>query len=798
MRRFWTALGDVLERRRWAVLGVIVLVTVVLAAGLPRLTFETSQSSLVSADNAVSKANERYQRHFGGEAMFILYGGDVTKLFSAANYPKMVKTEAALRATKDFAAVVGPVTALQFAKNQLSVAPAMLLGAADRASDAKVAEIRASMATEMARLGAAGPQTLTNPKFVDFLLFDASGQVRPLLRDNFPDAQHALTIARLHGNMPIADQAGPAAEVKRIAKQWPPAGFTVLATGVPSLLTFINDYLQGGMATLGLVALVVMIVLLFFVFRVRWRLLPLGVVLVGLVWAFGAMGYLGIPLTMVTISGLPIMLGLGVDFAIQMQNRFEEELLRGRRDDALRQTIDHMAPPLAVAMVAAIAGFAALQLSQVPLIRQFGVMLCVGTAALVAVAILVPVSALAWRERRHPTPPERIRLGQGALERGVGWMTMVARPVILPLAALAVVVIGLGLVADSHTGVQTEPERWVAQSSTPVRELSGLRAGTGSSSELDLLVEADDVTSTEVVAWMQRFAEAQVRKHPEAIARFTSMPAVASAVTGASPVQSDMQAVIKVAPADVKASFVLPDRTAASIVFPMKYVSLDVRAKVVEAMERDLASTDLRPPAGVRVTPAGLAVVGIELMKGLTANRAAMTLLSIAAVALWLLIAYRRLFRVVLPLVPVLFAVGLSSGIVWLMGWELTPLTTVVAPLAIAVTTEFSVLIMARYLEEREAGRTPEEAVRHGAVRIGRAFVASGLTLFGGFAVLSLSPLPLLGEFGVVVALIVLVALVASLTTMPPLLVWHDRLASSDAGALREVANVRIEEGVSR
>jgi predicted RND superfamily exporter protein len=375
-------------------------------------------------------------------------------------------------------------------------------------------------------------------------------------------------------------------------------------------------------------------------------------------------------------------------------------------------------------------------------------------------------------------------------------MTVVARPVIIPLAALAVVVIGAGLVADGHTGVQTEPERWVAQSSTPVHELRGLRDGTGSSSELDVLVEADDVTATGVVEWMERFAAAQVRKHPHAIARYTSMPAIASSVTGVLPVQSDVTSVVKVAPRDVKASLLSPDGIKAALVFPMKYVSLEERSEVVDAMKADLASPELRPPAGVRVTPAGLAVVGIELMKGLTANRAAMTLLSIAAVALWLLLAYRRLFRAVLPLVPVLFAVGLSSGIVWLMGWELTPLTTVVAPLAIAVTTEFSVLIMARYLEERDAGRSPEDAVRHGAVRIGRAFVASGLTLLGGFAVLSLSPLPLLGEFGVVVAVIVLVALVAALATMPPLLVWHDRLGAPEVDAPLDGPAVRIEEGV--
>ncbi len=61
-----------------------------------------------------------------------------------------------------------------------------------------------------------------------------------------------------------------------------------------------------------------MVLILVFLFRVRWRLLPLLVVLVGVIWAFGLAGYLGIPLTIVTIAGLPVMLGIGIDYAIQM------------------------------------------------------------------------------------------------------------------------------------------------------------------------------------------------------------------------------------------------------------------------------------------------------------------------------------------------------------------------------------------------------------------------------------------------------------------------------------------------
>ena len=52
-------------------------------------------------------------------------------------------------------------------------------------------------------------------------------------------------------------------------------GFDLTVTGSPVYLKEINDYLQGGMLKLGLAAIVVMAIVLWLIFKVRWRLLPL-------------------------------------------------------------------------------------------------------------------------------------------------------------------------------------------------------------------------------------------------------------------------------------------------------------------------------------------------------------------------------------------------------------------------------------------------------------------------------------------------------------------------------------------
>jgi len=141
---------------------------------------------------------------------------------------------------------------------------------------------------------------------------------------------------------------------------------SIVSSGAPILLRDINDYLRGGMLLLGGIAVAIMVLILIVFFDVRWRLLPMAVILIGCVWAFGLAGFLGIPLTVVTIAGLPVMLGAGIDYAIQMHARVEEEVILDRSDHPIQETARNLGPALLVVTFDAVFAFAALRFAKVP------------------------------------------------------------------------------------------------------------------------------------------------------------------------------------------------------------------------------------------------------------------------------------------------------------------------------------------------------------------------------------------------------------------------------------------------
>jgi hydrophobe/amphiphile efflux-3 (HAE3) family protein len=548
----------------------------------------------------------------------------------------------------------------------------------------------------------------------------------------------------------------------------------VTTTGASKLLENLNDYLTGGMATLALIAVAIMIVILVLLFSVRWRLLPLLIVLIGIIWAFGLAGYLGIPLTVVTIAGLPVMLGIGIDYAIQMHARVEEEVVISRAPHPIQETARNLGPALLVVTFDAIFAFAALHFAKVPMLRAFGLLLAVGVAMICLNSIMGTLAILGIREYRSPTKGRDFR--EGPLGRLVVWLGSLSHTLGPWLAAASLLIFAGGIFAEGKLVLQTDPIQWVNPHSQVRKDLAVLDRETKSSSELGMYLQANNVFTDQNVRFVDNFERTQLAKYPDTLLTASGVVEVVSdllEVPGAPhvvPTAADVKNAYEVAPPDIKTSTVANGGNAMNIIFRTGPSSLDARAKVV----RDIRKT-VHPPEGIRATPSGLAVVGVGLLDNLEANRILLTYLAIIFVFAFLAIRLRSVARALLSLVPVLIAVGAASLFAWALHLKLSPMTAVGGPLVVAACTEFTSLILLRFVEERRRGLPPREAVDVTASRTGRAFIVSALTAVSGVAVIATSSLPLLRDFGEVVAMNVAVALMSALVILPPMLVWADR-----------------------
>jgi hydrophobe/amphiphile efflux-3 (HAE3) family protein len=217
-----------------------------------------------------------------------------------------------------------------------------------------------------------------------------------------PDTRHTAVYVTMPARLTDPEMIDVLADVEDVVElaSFPP-GYNVIVTGQPAFYVSMQDEMKSSMGPLLMIASLLMVVVLFIAFKhARWRLLPLPIVIIGIVWTFGAMGFLGIPLTIVSLSAFPILIGLGIDYAIQFHNRIEEEFARSKdAKRAVSETVRHTAPAVMIALIITGLGFVSLFTSTVPMIQDFGLLCLIGIICCFFSALFIEITVISARAR---------------------------------------------------------------------------------------------------------------------------------------------------------------------------------------------------------------------------------------------------------------------------------------------------------------------------------------------------------------------------------------------------------------
>jgi hypothetical protein len=844
-------------RRPGRVLAIVALLAVAGTVLALRLEPSAATETLVGRGADTYEATERYRERFGDHSVVVLVRGELPDILLTSNLGRLIGLEGCLSGNKpreeaapgglgspcDRLATLKPVQVVYgpgtFAnasageiRRQIQAQSSAKAAEAARAARAarKVARAQGRSVAEQERaarsarqlvyagfvrdllqinlrygLGLSGLPSVDDPNFVSALYFDPSrGATTPKARFAYllPSSDSAVVQVRLKPDLSDAQRAEAVSLVREAVRmpEWDMKGdATYTVTGAPVVAEDLADALAGSTLRLLLIGLVLMAVVLPLVFRSRLRLVPLAVALAAVAVTFGGMSLVGAPLTMASIAALPVLLGLGVDYAIQYQARVEEE--GGDAPRAARVA----APVIATAALATGAGFLALLLSPVPMVRGFGLLLVVGIGVAFAAALTAGTAALSLGGSRGPRDGALARSLRGAGELLEGPGRALGRPVRRAGGAVVrtalqrpgrVLAVGLAIAAvgwavDSRTEVVSDIERLVPQDLPAVEDLHALQEATGVAGEIDVVVESDDLTQPAVVRWMRDYQTAVLRRYGYTAERGCERAELCPALSLSDLFRSEQAAgdrerirsLLDAVPPYFSRAVITEDRRTATLAFGIRLTSLERQQEIIEDL-RDR----LDPPAGVTARLAGLPVLAAEANANLSdpLRRLATLLLGLVAVLIVLLLVRRRgsgswrtaWARAWVPLVPIALATGWSALVLWLLGVPLNPLSAALGALVLAISTEFAVLLSARFEAERAAGHEAAEALRRTYRSTGAAVLASGATAIAGFAVLALSDVRMLRDFGLVTVVDLTVSLLGVLAVLPAVLVLAERRAA--------------------
>lgn len=220
----------------------------------------------------------------------------------------------------------------------------------------------------------------------------------------------------------------------------------------------------------------------------------------------------------------------------------------------------------------------------------------------------------------------------------------------------------------------------------------------------------------------------------------------------------------------------------------------DLLAPEVATLQRDLQDLDDDATAvltgGPIVRQASLDAVARALQLSLPIA----VLLCLAISGAWM----RSLRFAVVSVVPILLVVTWLYAIMYALGFALNLVTATIGAISIGIGIDFGIHLVMRYREELAAVGDRRSALLSTGAGTGVALVASAVSSIIGFAVLAFAPMPLFASYGLLTALMIVMALVASLGVLPSLLlvVTGDRLRSpGDRAATRTARRRSVAAG---
>jgi predicted RND superfamily exporter protein len=508
--------------------------------------------------------------------------------------------------------------------------------------------------------------------------------------------------------------------------------------------------------------------------------ISLATVGLGVLWTFGAMGWLGWPQNSVTQALAPLLLVIGVCDTLHVLARAASERAAQPQRD-LPDTLVHVAGDLGNACVATslttAAAFASFAASGLESFVRFGWIAALGVLfALLLTFTLLPL--LAVRLGIGSLPAERAsQRWDRALDRVIEAAMRRPAPLLAVVAAVALVC-ALGVPRlrvdasfEDLYGEQSDVVRWSRFVGDHLRRPDSL--------EVTLQAPSD------AAAWDPESLRT-VERVGESLADIEGLGPARSLADGvalayqlgnadepfwrrvpgrAEDARAVLDALAEHDPVGLRRFADLPAR---------RYrVSLEAEKLAQDDMRRVFAEVDERlarelPPGWSAELTGPLAVVR-DMIDEIRSTQISSFAGAGAVVLLLVALFLRSPLAALLAAVPTLLPVVATLGV---MGWLGAPLdvgSAMVAAIVIGVAVDDAIHLLAQMQKRRQRG-DPLASAMHGAARhVGRAVVTTSCALALGFSSLGLSSWQTISHFGALSALAVLGALCAVLLVLPAL-----------------------------
>ena len=569
----------------------------------------------------------------------------------------------------------------------------------------------------------------------------------------------------------------------------------VRVSGMPYIRTLNAQNIVDEIGIFVLGAMVVTSLIFFLFFRsLRATFISMIIVLIGVAWSLGTLGWMGYEITVLTALIPPLIIVIGIPNCIFLINKYQQEVAKhGNQVKSLQQVIVKIGNATLMTNLTTASGFATFILTDSKLLKEFGIIASINVIGIFILSLLlIPIiySFLPLPNKKHLN-----HLKNKTIDRLVGWMEKNVRKrrintYIISLVLLFASIIGIYQIRISGSILEDMPQKkeFFKDIMFFDNEFNGIVP-------LEILIYTKRKDGVLKLATLKRMDA--LGKSIESIPELSPPLSVVNAMKYAKQAYYNGNPNYYKLPTAQENNFILSyletknsnqnlmknyvDSTGqyARLTTYMK----DIRTERMEEIKSDLEKEikKIFPEDRYSVQLTGKSLIFLKGTKYLVKNLVLSLSIAIFLIALFMAYLFRSYKMILISLIPNLLPLIVTAGMMGFLGIPIKPSTILVFSIAFGISVDDTIHFLAKYRQELIDSKWKIERSVYAALKeTGVSMFYTSIVLFFGFSVFMISEFGGTVALGGLVSATLLFAMLANLVLLPSLLISLERSVSNE------------------
>jgi hydrophobe/amphiphile efflux-3 (HAE3) family protein len=534
-------------------------------------------------------------------------------------------------------------------------------------------------------------------------------------------------------------------------------------TGTIAMQQAIQRYSMQNLMIMFPIALVLVSLVLFFFHRtVKGIIIAFLPPAYALALTFGVIGAVKPELTIISVSIVALLMGLGVDYSIHLMNRFAEEHTIEDKIERMEKTLRSTGKAVLLSTITTMIGFGSLMISSMSPMVTFGFACAIGILfCFISAIILVPCLVLILRFEKNG--------GMSYWKKFAIFVINNKRRVIVVACFFAVMsLLVLPYVKSDVNYMDMAPE-----GIPELEKLQEYSANFGGGTNFNaLLIETDPqgFTYPEVI---EAICEMEKEMREEGVAVYS----LADELKKVNDILERKTIIEKIADF-VGADQIVFDRIAREGLVDEEYsktivmVSIPI-GKSIDEIEilvnkiNSIASTTVIPHNGKISQLTGQDAVNVAINKRLTDEQVRSMIIALLLVLAALIVIFNSSLYGFLTMIPVAFVLVWEPGFLVALDIPLSVITISIGSIMIGIGIDYGVHITQRVREGLAEGLSKVDATKIAIEKTGLSLVEAACTTVAGLTAIYFVNIPALQQFGLVVILMTALSCIGAALILP-------------------------------